>query len=58
MSSTDVPSSKLPPENQKNGSVPSSNVETLPEGFFDDPVLDAKVRMKLDILSSFVTCNV
>ncbi|KAG8190901.1 hypothetical protein JTE90_014382 [Oedothorax gibbosus] len=44
---TDVPSQasqSAQSEKQENGPEPSSNVETLPEGFFDDPVLDAKAR--------------
>ncbi|GFW79968.1 zinc finger protein 830 [Trichonephila clavipes] len=34
------------PEKETKEEMPTNNVETLPEGFFDDPVLDAKVRKK------------
>jgi hypothetical protein len=38
----DSDDSEPSPETTKT--VPSSQEDTLPEGFFDDPLLDAKVR--------------
>ncbi|GFY40632.1 zinc finger protein 830 [Trichonephila inaurata madagascariensis] len=34
----------LPSEKETKEVMPTNNVEKLPEGFFDDPVLDAKAR--------------
>ncbi|GFQ64430.1 zinc finger protein 830 [Trichonephila clavata] len=40
---TSTSSSVHQPEKEEK-EVPTNNVETLPEGFFDDPILDAKAR--------------
>lgn len=40
--STSLPATQ--PEKEEKVKTPTNNVETLPEGFFDDPVLDAKAR--------------
>ncbi|XP_054714800.1 zinc finger protein 830-like [Uloborus diversus] len=43
-SSTALPIKEVPSENKSSSVASTTNGETLPEGFFDDPVLDAKAR--------------
>lgn len=44
-STTDIQSMEVEEEKEKE-KIKDTNISILPEGFFDDPVMDAKVRIK------------